>query len=237
MKNNYVLSLRKELKNNIDEKTKNSFQRFFKEKVQYYGVKSIKVNQLAKEYFNQIKHLDKQTIYSLCEELFRSSFGEEAWIAANWVYWLKDKYVEKDVEIFEKWINKYINDWAKCDTLSNHAIGAFIEKFPQYINRLKAWTKSSNRWMKRASAVALILPARHGKFLKDIFEIADKLLLDKDDMVQKGYGWMLKEASKSHQKEVFEYIIKNQKIMPRTALRYAIEKMPPKLKKQAMAKN
>jgi 3-methyladenine DNA glycosylase AlkD len=105
-----------------------------------------------------------------------------------------------------------------------------------YLGNLKKWAKSENRWMKRASAVALIIPARHGKFLKDIFEIANIVLLDKDDLVQKGYGWMLKAASEVYQKEVFEYVMKNKDKMPRTAFRYAIEKMPKNLKTKAMAK-
>ena len=79
-------------------------------------------------------------------------------------------------------------------------------------------------------------PARQGKFLNDILEIADILLLDGDDMVQKGYGWMLKVASQKHQKAVFEYVVANKALMPRTALRYAIEKMPSELKKLAMGK-
>jgi len=70
----------------------------------------------------------------------------------------------------------------------------------------------------------------------DIFEIADSLLTDKDDLVQKGYGWLLKDAAIQHQKEVFEYVMKNRSIMPRTALRYAIERLPADLKKQAMEK-
>jgi len=83
----------------------------------------------------------------------------------------------------------------------------------------------------------LIIPARQGKFLKDIFEIADILLLDEDDLVQKGYGWMLKAASQAHQQEVFDYVVRNKKTMPRTALRYAIEKMPKDLRLQAMSKS
>jgi 3-methyladenine DNA glycosylase AlkD len=62
------------------------------------------------------------------------------------------------------------------------------------------------------------------------------LLTDKDDLVQKGYGWMLKAASQAHQKEVFEYVVEKKNMMPRTALRYAIEKMPQDLKKTAMEK-
>ena len=90
--------------------------------------------------------------------------------------------------------------------------------------------------MRRAAAVSLIIPARNGKFLKDILEIADILLLDKDDMVQKGYGWMLKAASQAHQQEIFNYVVEKKAVMPRTALRYAIEKMPKELKTKAMAK-
>ncbi len=62
-------------------------------------------------------------------------------------------------------------------------------------------------------------------------EIAERLLLDPDDMVQKGYGWMLKAASESHQREIFEYMMARKDIMPRTALRYGIEKMPGDLRK------
>jgi len=84
--------------------------------------------------------------------------------------------------------------------------------------------------------VSLIMPARKGMFLKDIFEIADILLLNTDDMVQKGYGWMLKVASEKHQKEVFDYVMSKKAVMPRTALRYAIEKMPRELIEEVMEK-
>ena len=55
-------------------------------------------------------------------------------------------------------------------------------------------------------------------------------------MVQKGYGWMLKAASQAHQDEVFYYVMKRKATMPRTSLRYAIEKMSPELKAQVMLK-
>ena len=82
----------------------------------------------------------------------------------------------------------------------------------------------------------MIIPAKQGKFLQDIFEIADILLHDKDDLVQKGYGWMLKEANRRHHQEVFDYVMRNKETMPRTALRYAIEKMPEDLRHIAMTK-
>lgn len=57
--------------------------------------------------------------------------------------------------------------------------------------------------------------------------MTDILHMDSDDMVQKGYDWMLKAASQAHQGKVFNYVMQNKAVMPRTALRYAIEKMTP----------
>ena len=91
--------------------------------------------------------------------------------------------------------------------------------------------------MRRASAVSLIVPAKHGRFLKESIEIANLLLTDTDDMVQKGYGWLVKEASREHTDDVFAYVMKNKRVMPRTALRHAIELMPKELKAEAMKKD
>lgn len=143
----------------------------------------------------------------------------------------KDFVEAGDLAVFEKWIEKYVNNWAKCDGFCNHAVGDLIAKYPDSVEHLKKWARSDNRWLKRASAVALIIPAKKGIFLKEAFEISDILLVDADDMVQKGYGWLLKEESRKHQKEVFEYVIENRDKMPRRALRYAIELLPGELRK------
>ena len=236
MEANIISRIREDLALSVDEKTKASSSRFFKEEVRCYGVRSALVGRIAKNYFNEIESENKKIIFSLCEELLRSDYCEEAYIAAEWAYQVREAYSEDDFFIFEKWIKNYINNWAKCDTLCNHAVGSFIEKFPAYIENLKTWTASDNRWVRRAAAVTLILPARKGNFLEDIFEISDRLLKDRDDLVQKGYGWMLKEASKTHRQEVFEYVMRNKKDMPRTSLRYAIEKLPTDLRAKAMEK-
>ena len=236
MKEDIISDVRNDLLRNTDEKTKNSGKRFFKEEVKLYGVKTATVGKIAKARYSEIKDKSKEEIFALCEELWASGYMEESFIACNWSYFLHKKYEPSDFATFEGWVEKYVSNWASCDTLCNHTIGDYVEQYPERIKDLKKWARSDNRWMKRAAAVTLILPARKGMFLKDVLEIADILLRDEDDLVQKGYGWMLKEASKTHQKEIFDYIIKNKEDMPRTALRYAIEKMPQDLRKKAMEK-
>lgn len=231
-----IFQVRNELKRSVDDKTKNSGEHFFKEAVKIYGVKTAIVSRIAKDFFNEVKNKNKTEIFNLCGELWQSGYMEESFIACNWSYYIHKDYEPADFKIFARWVNNYVSNWASCDTLCNHTIGTFIEMYPAYLADLKKWTKSKNRWTRRATAVSLIVPARQGKFLKDVFAVADMLLTDEDDLVQKGYGWLLKVASQPHQEEVYKYVMTNKSQMPRTALRYAIEKMPKELKVKAMAK-
>jgi 3-methyladenine DNA glycosylase AlkD len=235
--NNILAQIREELKANTDQQIQRSFQRFFKEQVKFYGVKTEVVGKIAKKYWKQVKTLDKQTIFKLCEDLFRSDYTEEAFIVSFWLPNYIEHLAPGDLATFKVWIERYINNWAKCDGFCNHTIGDLIQKYPESLNEVKGWAKSKNRWLKRAAAASLIVPAKKGDFMREAFEICDLLLEDEEDMVQKGYGWLLKEESRKHQKEVFDYVFKNRKVMPRTALRYAIELMPQELKRQAMKKD
>lgn len=232
-----IKKIRKELKEKSDPKVREGMRRYFKEDINSHGLKAAAIKEIAAKYWNEIRSLGKKEIFDLSEDLMKSLMIEEIGIVTLWIPKLKKQFEEKDLDLFKKWIEKYIDNWANCDSLCNHTVGDYIMKFPHRIDEIKSWTKSKNRWMRRAAAVSLIVPARRGEFLEDVLEIADLLLEDEDDMVQKGYGWMLKEASKTHQTEVFNYVIKNKSRMPRTAFRYAIEKMDQKLKVLAMKKD
>jgi 3-methyladenine DNA glycosylase AlkD len=229
-------SIRAELLSNANEKDRISGQRFFKEEVKLLGIKTAVVTAIGKKHFNNLPDKSKSFVFQICDELLKSGIMEECFIACEWSYFVHKEYVPEDIEVFGKWVNTYVNNWAVCDTLCNHSAGELVEMYPRLIKRLRKWAGAPNRWMKRASAVTLIIPARKGLFLNDIFEIAGILLMDKDDMVQKGYGWMLKAASQAHQNEVFDFVMKHRSVMPRTALRYAIEKMPAEMKKEAMGR-
>ena len=250
MKQQIITDIRQTLRDAADEKTLASGLRFFKEEVKMYGVKTPEVGRIGKLAFRSIKHLPKAEIFALCEELWRSGYAEEGTIACDWSYYLHEQYEPADFKVFEHWLKNYVTNWAKCDVLCNHTVGTFVEMYPEFIAELKKWAHSDNRWVRRAAAVTLIIPARKGLFLDDALEIADTLLLDGDDLVQKGYGWMLKAASLSeptaaskrpdpeikrkHMEAVFDFVMARRATLPRTALRYAIEKMPPEMRSEAI---
>jgi len=231
-----INAIRKELIKKGKPAFKISQERFFKEEVRVHGLKNNEVHKLAAEFYKSLPDKRKPTVFELCEQLWKSGYMEESFVACDWSYRVRKEYVPGDFQVFGRWVDNYVTNWAACDTLCNHTVGTLVEMYPELTAGLKKWAKSDNRWMRRASAVTLILPARHGKFLQDVFELADILLTDKDDMVQKGYGWMLKAASEAHRKEVFDFVVARKSVMPRTAYRYAIEKMPPEMRAEAMKK-
>ena len=209
---------------------------FFKEPIKSRGVRIPVVRKIANKYFKEIKDLDKKEIFKLCEDLLKTNYNEDSTIAFSWCYKIKNKYDKSDFYLFERWVKKYLTNWAMVDDFCTHPVGYLVYENEDFIKNLKEWTKSNNKWVRRASAVTLIYCVKRKRYLREAFEIADLLLLDKDNLVQKGYGWMLKVASDVYQKEVFNYVIRNKNKMPRTALRYAIENMPNKFKVKAMKK-
>jgi 3-methyladenine DNA glycosylase AlkD len=233
--------LRNTLSANADEAIRRNGERFFKSEqknaIKIYGIKSATVTQIGNEILKDLKKESKATIFAFCEELWASGMLEESFIACQWSYSRKRDYTPDDFTVFERWIDRYVNNWASCDTLCNHTIGTLVEMYPAFIHDLKRWAESPNRWLRRAAAVTLIVPARKGLFLREIMEIATIMLHDQDDMVQKGYGWMLKVASQQHMDAIFQFVLNHKATMPRTALRYAIEKMPPDMKARAMERS
>jgi len=234
-----IQEISKELENRADpeEKRKRTcWEKQYQEEPKLHGLPSPTVRKISAKYFSQAKRKTKEELFRFCEELLSSSYSEETTIAFDWAFRLRRQYEESDFRVFESWLKEYVHSWGTCDDLCTHAFGAFIFQFPKFISNVKEWTQSPNRWIRRASAVVTIYSVRRQKHLKEIFEIADILLTDPDVMVQKGYGWMLKETSNHYPKEVFDYVIRHRREMPRTSLRYAIEKLPLDLKEETMKK-
>ena len=195
------------------------------------------VRQIGKEHFPLIKERSKDEILAVCEALLESGDWRERVIAFQWAFRIRRQYEASDFERFETWMGKYVDGWGSCDDFCTHAFGCLVYAFPEYIPNMNAWIPSSNRWFRRGAAVVMIYSVRREQGFEAAFDIADQLLMDEDDLVQKGYGWMLKEISKSEPQQVFEFVMERKAAMPRTSLRYAIEKLSPELRQRAMEKS
>jgi 3-methyladenine DNA glycosylase AlkD len=231
-----VRELSREMKRHADNEYRKTLQAFFKEPIQAYGVRTPGWRRISQEYWSRVKRLPKADVFKLCEELLAIRNGEERGVAFDWANRMRKQLEPTDFRRLERWLMEHVSNWGSCDSLSTGVLGNFLVDHPASLPRAHAWAGSKNRWLRRAAAVALIPAGKQEKHLPEAYATADVLLLDEDDMVQKGYGWMLKEISNKRPREVFDFVMKRKATMPRTALRYAIEKLPPAWRKRAMAR-
>lgn len=232
----HLSKLRSILKKNSNELFQKSGKRFYKADEHFlsYGIKTHQLNVFAREFKNEIKDLKKADILKICESLWKSGYQEETRVACYIIETLGKNWDKNIFVTYEKWVKNYVLNWAMCDQFVVKTIGGLLIKNKTLVEKTYKWTASKKRFVKRAAAVSLIYPAKEKYFLPYVFKVADTLMSDNDDMVQKGYGWMLKVASKNFEEEVFRYVMKHKKTMPRTAFRYAIENMPKEKKDIAM---
>jgi len=228
------------LKSEIDftdfKKVKNDYNFPLMKKI---GIRTPVVRKIANDFFTELKEqgiIDIDIILSFCENLLSERIVELRVIAFQWALKMKRKFQSKHFVIFENWVNMHVTGWGSCDDLCVGNLGYFLYSFPEFVPSVKSWVTSENPMVRRAAAVSFIYSLRRKKYLEYIFDISDALFNDEDIYVLKGYGWMLKEASNNYQKEIFDYVQKKKKDMPRVSLRYAIEKMPHDLRKIAMSK-
>ncbi|MDH4157760.1 MAG: DNA alkylation repair protein [candidate division Zixibacteria bacterium] len=228
--------LKQEMARQDKPENRHNYQRFHKEKLKEpWGLKTQVLRKISNDCFKDVRHMPKDEILDIGDRLLASDMRYGRFLAFEWALKVKKDFTKQDFARFEIWLKKYVNNWGACDHFCG-ITGHLVAEHHELTAKTKNWTRSKNRWLRRAAAVSLIEPVRRKMLLDEVFRTADILLTDEDDMVQKGYGWMLKEASNVFQKEVFAYVMKNKACMPRTALRYAIEKMPPAMRKRAMAR-
>lgn len=212
----------KDLQDISDKEKIPKFQSFFKTQKGEYGEGDIFIGisvpqnrKVAKKYFS--------ASFEQIEELLESKIHEHRLCALLILIYRYQKSEGKD-KIFEFYIKNIsrVNNWDLVDLSADKIIGAQIfQKDKKLIYKL---VESKNLWERRIAIISTFYFIKKGQF-EDTIKIAEILLNDKEDLIHKAVGWMLREMGKrGGQKELVEFLDIHHKKMPRTMLRYAIEK-------------
>ena len=179
---------------------------------------------------------------SLAKECQNLSFDEVKILLADKVHELRmvgltvlvEKYQQAKTESERKLIyNFYIdnraaaNNWDLVDLSVYKIMGDYLVRNPKERKILYKFIKSKNMWERRLAMVSTMAFIRNNES-EDVLKLAEALLDDKEDLMHKASGWMLRELGKRDEKKLCDFLDKNIKKMPRTMLRYAIEKFPEK---------
>lgn len=125
---------------------------------------------------------------------------------------------------------KYVNNWDLVDTSAYHIYGSYVFLYRKgdMLDMLLKHVQSKNLWERRIAMVSTLYVIRTGTSLDIVTKVAKALLSDTEDLMHKAVGWMLREAGKKDKKVLIQFLDSYSSIMPRTALRYAIERLSEK---------
>ena len=232
-----IESLEKEMESLADPLKAKILMRFFKTGKGQYGEGDIFIGiqvpllrGLAKKYFD--------LEYEDALKLIKSPVHEKRMLALFILTLKFEKGDNKTKEtIFNDYIKntRYINNWDLVDLSAYNIAGSFLlDKNKDILYKL---AHSSNLWERRISIISTFNFIKNNRS-EDILKIAEILLNDKHDLIHKAVGWMLRETGKRISVDLLvEFLNKNYKIMPRTMLRYAIEKLPENLRQDYLKGN
>jgi 3-methyladenine DNA glycosylase AlkD len=219
--------LRSEIKSKFEPIRAEHSKRFFKtgkgeygEGDVFYGLSVPEIRTLAKKYFDL--NLDD------LQELLKSKIHEER-LCALIIMVLRTKkaneYIKKD--LCDMYLRNYnnINNWDLVDLSAPNVVGKYLINKDRKV--LFEFAKSGNLWKKRIAIISTFWFIRNNDF-KDTLKISEILLNDKHDLIHKAVGWALREVGKKDLKIEEDFLKKHYKKMPRTMLRYAIERFEEK---------
>jgi 3-methyladenine DNA glycosylase AlkD len=203
-------------------------ERYFKETVKCYGVAAADIHALAADLYAAVKpRWTAEEAMALCDILFADPELEATSVAALILGRFKTSTPESLFIRVKGWLAAdLLASWASVDVLCPDVMGAFLERHPAYVDRIKTWALHPNRWVKRASLVSFIKLARKPAFLPAIYDISTSAFGVDDDLVQKANGWLLREAGKADSARLEKFLREHGPAIPRTTLRYAIERFP-----------
>lgn len=145
---------------------------------------------------------------------------------------LVQKYKKEKTKTYNSYLKNinHINNWDIVDISTPHIIGNYILENKNQRNKIEKLHKSKNLWKRRISVLATFPQIKNKEFTMPL-RIIKNLLKDKEDLIHKATGWALREIYKKDQKTCEAFIKENYTNIPRTTLRYAIEKMPEQKRK------
>ena len=199
------------------------------EVVCFYGVSTPNTRKIAKNLSRQIRdNWQLDDALRFCDILIKRRELEAKCVGIFGLAEFRRSFDKTMLAKIEVWLEQgYCSDWSTTDGLCIYVIAPLIGDFPELIPKLKGWVGKKNLWLRRAAAVSLTPSARHGKHLDEVYEIAAKLLSYPEDLIRKANGWLLREAGKTDAKRLEAFLLHYGPAIPRTTLRYAIERFTP----------
>lgn len=211
-------------------------QHFFKEEIKSRGWYTADLRKLSKRFRQALlRERGLPFLMQVADKLFSGRVLEEKVLAVLLLETLTDDFGDVEFRLFESWLSR-VSSWADHDGLVYYLIAPMVAAKPSRTKHVFRWSRSHDRWHRRAACVALIRGARKKMFFPEIQRLSAILLGDEDDMVQKGLGWLLRETAKFDARRTVPFLMSIRGQCPRVVLRTACETLPATTKKRVLSR-
>ena len=232
-KKNVILQINRLLKQNADDDYLKKLKIFVPSEKLIIGVRVPKIKELAAHY-NRIEKLEIQEIVLILDELFIRQIRDEIlfgiFLLKKYDKLLTSKYFEK----VDLWVNQ-IENWEVCDQLASNIAASLVSRDLELVAKLIAWTKSPNMWRRRfVLAVGSCLNQRGRSHIDETLMLCEKLIHDKEKMVEKALAWALKETAKKDAVKVFKFLTTNKSEISKRVMKEVVTKLPESMKSQLL---
>ncbi len=191
-----------------NKKTTETNKKYYKNKGwRSFGIKAPVLGKLLKAYKAEIDMLSCKEAMRLAKILYKNEM-EETTLAGNFVLKIKSDCINKTKFNFLDNAINHFTSWSQTDDFCLGVLQPLLLKSPdKCLKIIKKWNNTTNMWKRRASVVVFTRKiGESGKFTKEALELCENLIWDKENLVQKGVGWCLKDAIVGNRKKVYEYI-------------------------------
>lgn len=213
--------------------------RYFRggEDLRFYNTGTPRMRALARSIYDE--HRDVWSVddaLRLASELIEDRYIETKAVGIEIVGRYRRDFSPLHLATWKRWLaGNHTANWATTDAICGMLIGPLLSEYPHLIREVQHWSRHHNLWVRRASAVGLLKPMSRGYGIDAAYDVAVALHRDTEDLVQKAVGWMLRDAGKYDAARLERHLRRHGPSIPRTTVRYAIERFPPAKRRELLA--
>ena len=214
-----------------DAKRAASYQRYFKEPVVILGVENKTTIAIRSDLLARVGETwTVDDAVRFCDAMVRDPSLEARGTGFQVVAHFVPEAPPTLLADIHRWLAGACGNWGLVDNLAQSVLSPLLERHPPLVAEMTAWTKAESPWVRRGAVVGLVPLASAGRkgHLTAAYRIAERLLDngEREDLLHKAVGWLLREAGKANMARLEKFVLRHGPRMPRTMVRYAIERFP-----------
>jgi 3-methyladenine DNA glycosylase AlkD len=220
-------TMMRELRAMRDPARADGVQRYFKNAVVSLGLDTPTLREYARSQVQRLRPVwTADQAVGLCDRLLREPELEIRGLGILVLNGFRREFTPRLLPTAKRWLRTRLDNWALVDSFCGSVLSLLLEQHPPVEAALRRWSGDKVLWVRRAALVTLVPFARRGRRLDLAYDLAAQHFPDPEDLMHKATGWLLREAGKTDPPRLKRFLLRHGPAIPRTALRYAIERFP-----------